>query len=62
MAFTRLTRTDTVANLVDFGAIPNNPGVAATNAMAFRSAFNAFGTGPKRVVIPAGTWYFEQIL
>ena len=26
---TRLVRTDTIANLVDFGAVPDNPGAAA---------------------------------
>lgn len=52
----RLLRTDTVANLADSGALPNNAGAAPGNAAAFRAAFDSFGTGPKRVVIPAGLY------
>jgi hypothetical protein len=58
---TRLLRTDTIANIADFGAVPttNSPAVSAGNALAFRSALLS---GARRIAIPAGTWYFEQIM
>ena len=49
------------ANLADFGAIPDNSSEAAiqSNAQAFRDAFDS---GARRILIPAGTWYFEEIM
>lgn len=55
---TRALRTDSVANIADFGAIANNPGAAAINAAAFRAALDV----SRRVTIPVGLYYFEQIL
>ena len=58
---TRLLRTDRIANIVDFGAIPDNSNAAAIqgNAQAFRAALDS---GARRIAIPAGTWYFEEIM
>ncbi|MFV8750205.1 hypothetical protein ACNOYE_06615 [Nannocystaceae bacterium ST9] len=59
MMATRILRTERIANLSDFGAIPNNPLATVQNAQAFRAAFDS---GARRISIPAGDWYFEQIM
>ncbi|MBX7081523.1 MAG: hypothetical protein K1X88_20145 [Nannocystaceae bacterium] len=61
MPFTRAVRTDTVANIADFGALPGvDSGNALTNAAAFQAAFAV----SNRVLIPAtpaGQFYaFQQ--
>jgi len=61
---TRLLRTDTIANIADFGAVPNinDAPTRAANALAFRSALGTAAGGPRRISVPAGTWYFQQIM
>lgn len=58
---TRLLRTDTIANLADFGAIPtiNDLATRQANALAFR---NALASGARRISVPAGIWYFQEIM
>lgn len=63
---TRLVRTDTIANIVDFGAIStatsNEPAYAPTNSAAFRAAIDyALTTGSRKIAIPAGIFPFEDI-
>ncbi|MEM7350081.1 MAG: hypothetical protein AAF657_04690, partial [Acidobacteriota bacterium] len=58
---TTLVPTTSVANLADFGAIPelSTAAVIQGNAQAFRDAFDS---GARRIAIPEGTWHFEEIL
>lgn len=56
---TRLVRANNLANIADFGAQSGASGFAATNALAFR---NALASGAKRIVIPPGDWWFEQVV
>ena len=63
MAFSRALRTDTIANIADFGALPGNDAThAALNARAFRDAL-AVST---RIAVPATPplqfYAFEQIM
>ncbi|MEZ4449672.1 MAG: hypothetical protein R3B09_09340 [Nannocystaceae bacterium] len=53
---TRILRSNTIANIADFGA--QSPGVPALNAAAFRRALAA----SRRIVIPAGLWNLAEIL
>jgi hypothetical protein len=59
---TRLVRTDTIANIADFGAVAatdiDDDSDAATNAAAFSSALDS---GARRIAIPEGIWAFEEI-
>lgn len=48
-----------LANIVDYGAVPGGIGSSAVNAQAFR---NALGTGARRILIPEGSWWFNEIL
>ena len=55
---TRLFRSDRIANIVDFGALENNPAATVVNAQAIQ---NALLSGARRIAIPGGIWYFQQI-
>jgi hypothetical protein len=55
---TRVQRTDTIANISDFGAVPDDPGSATLNAKAIAAAFES---GRLRVVVPAGDWYYAEL-
>lgn len=55
---TRLVRTDRIANIADFGAVPNLSTASGTNATAFASALAV----SNQIAVPAGTWYFAEII
>lgn len=60
---TRLVRTDTIANIIDFGAVAatssSDSSVAPTNAQAFR---DALASGARKIAIPAGIFPFAEIM
>lgn len=55
---TRIVRTNTIANIADFGAVPDLVGAALTNTQAIQRALEA---GYLRICVPAGAWYFQGI-
>ncbi len=48
-----------LANIVNYGAVPGGIGSSAVNALAFR---NALAAGATRILIPEGSWWFNEIL